>query len=32
MLMGAYMSEVRYVSPGNRVEMTYRRGEQSAES
>lgn len=29
MLMGAYMSEVRYVPPGNRVEMTYRRGSQS---
>ncbi|MDA0974944.1 MAG: ATP-binding protein [Phycisphaerales bacterium] len=26
MLMGAYMSDVRYVPPGNRVEMTYRRG------
>jgi serine/threonine-protein kinase RsbW len=32
MLMGAYMSEVRYVPPGNRVEMTYRRGSQTAES
>jgi serine/threonine-protein kinase RsbW len=27
MLMGAYMSEIRYVPPGNRVEMIYRRGE-----
>lgn len=26
MLMGAYMSDIRYVPPGNRVEMTYRRG------
>jgi serine/threonine-protein kinase RsbW len=26
MLMGAYMSEIRYVPPGNRVEMIYRRG------
>jgi len=25
MLMGAYMSDVRYVPPGNRVEMIYRR-------
>jgi len=25
MLMGAYMSEVRHIPPGNRVEMTYRR-------
>lgn len=25
MLMGAYMSEIRYVPPGNRVEMTFRR-------
>ncbi len=29
MLMGAYMSEIRYVPPGNRVEMRYRRGAQS---
>ena len=32
MLMGAYMTEVRYVPPGNRVEMTYRRGAQTAEA
>ena len=31
MLMGAYMSDVRYVPPGNRVEMTYVRGSQPAE-
>ena len=32
MLMGAYMSEVRYVPPGNRVEMTFLRGAPSAEA
>lgn len=32
MLMGAYMTEVRYVPPGNRVEMSYRRGAQTAEA
>jgi len=26
MLMGAYMTEIRHVPPGNRVEMTFRRG------
>lgn len=31
MLMGAYMSEVRHVPPGNRVEMTYLRGSQPSD-